>query len=401
MEDRSRVQPLRPARRRLTRIALAAAGLAASAFAAAAPEQQFADALAQLEGGDRSAAERTLQDLATNAPEFILAQHFLDEMQQRLRPRTTPAALTQLAAEGRIRLSSELALPLDGTVPNAVLQLAATFRYLIAVDLPRARLYVLENRDGQLQLLRHHYAAFGKAGWGKQVRGDNRTPLGVYHITGWIDDAALPPLYGAGAYPLDYPNLWDRHQQRTGSGIWLHGVPNASGGRPPRSSEGCVTMANADLRALQPYIEFGRTPVVLSDDLRWLDPAAAQAEREAFAARIEAWRLAAASNDADGYLTHYAAEFRTLDGIGYDEFAERLRSEASITIAPGLQLEDLSVYRYPGSGDQLVLVEFTTPSSDGAASARIHKQLYWKLEGDGEWRIIREEQQLPRMLAQQ
>src|SRR3546814_18217342 len=102
----------------------------------------------------------------------------------------------------------------------------------------------------------------GKNGWGKQSAGDNRTPVGIYHITSWIDGSKLPPFYGAGAFPLNYPNLWAQFKRRTGYGIWLHGVPGGTDTRPPRASEGCVTMSNAEILALKSYVAIGPTPVL-------------------------------------------------------------------------------------------------------------------------------------------
>ena len=35
----------------------------------------------------------------------------------------------------------------------------------------------------------------------------------------------LTDFYGTGAYPISYPNEWDKRQGRNGHGIWLHGTP--------------------------------------------------------------------------------------------------------------------------------------------------------------------------------
>lgn len=358
--------------------------------AAAAPEARFSLALDQLAAGHSAEALRTLEELATTEPDFTLGREFFVEARSRLQRKSGAAELSALADEGRIRLSSERALPADGTVPAAVLQIAPGFRHLIAVDLPRARLYVLENRDGALHLVRSHYAAMGRQGWGKRSTGDLRTPIGVYHITGWIDDADLPPLYGSGAFPIDYPNAWDRRQERTGYGIWLHGVPTPTGVRAPRSSEGCVTMSNADLSALRAYVEFGQTPVLLSEDLRWTKPATQRADRDLFAARVEAWRSAAASGDKHAYLKLYAQSFRDGNGADYNALAQTIGTRND-GISPGLRIDDLSLYWYPGGGDQLLLAEFTTTTGAGDAAQRARRQLYWKLESDGEWRIVRED----------
>ncbi|MFT4045700.1 MAG: hypothetical protein QM661_03295 [Solimonas sp.] len=53
-------------------------------------------------------------------------------------------------------------MPKAGTIPDSVLRLAAAFRHLIVVDLPRARLYLLQNDGGELKLVRNQYAAMAR-----------------------------------------------------------------------------------------------------------------------------------------------------------------------------------------------------------------------------------------------
>ena len=223
-----------------------------------------------------------------------------------------------------MRLAGEKAVPAPGMVPSTVLQLSEGFKHAIVVDLPKARLYVVKNDGGELHVERHHYAAMGRNGYGKQTAGDLRTPVGLYHVTHWIGDEALPELYGSGALPLDYPNPWDVLKKRTGSGIWLHGVPRDTYSRPPRSSEGCVTMANADLDALRGYVKFGRTPVLLSDQLDWVPASSVEPLRDSFLKRIEDWRRKWSGKDTEGYLAYYADDF-TVDGMDRKSFAAHKR----------------------------------------------------------------------------
>lgn len=181
----------------------------------------------------------------------------------------------------------------------------------VVVDLSASRLYLFHNEAGQLKLVRDVYVSKGQKGFGKQREGDRRTPVGIYHITGWKPDAALPPLYGAGALTLDYPNAWDRHLGRTGSGIWLHGTPPNLYVRPPASSRGCVVLNNDQVIALKETLEVPQgTPVVLLDSARAL-----MAEGTSdMAARLMA-RLQAQAGTSPFVLVRYPGERRLFYGV--------------------------------------------------------------------------------------
>jgi murein L,D-transpeptidase YafK len=86
--------------------------------------------------------------------------------------------------------------------------------------------------DGVVKV-RQDYMSIGKGGTGKKRAGDQRTPLGIYFVTEQLDTSRLHDKYGVTAFPLDYPNAWDRRLGRTGDGIWVHGVDPEGGTRPP------------------------------------------------------------------------------------------------------------------------------------------------------------------------
>lgn len=360
-------------------------------------DRQLGAAMELLRAGQPREALKALEALSQREPGFTPALQLHGQLYAASNGQPAPLIaadadprVLELSEEVRIRLASDKAVPPPETVPNAVLQLAPNYKHLVVVDLPRARLYLMENDQGRLKLLRHHYSAMGKNGSRKQVTGDNRTPVGLYHITGWIDDRTLPELYGAGALPLDYPNLWDQFKKRTGSGIWLHGVPRDTHSRPPRSSEGCVTMANADLVALKPYMDFGRTPVLLSDELEWVPAQAAQQERDALLAQVDAWRLAWMSRDTADYLTYYGDDF-TAQGMSRRAFAaHKHRVNASKKFIE-VQLRDISLFRYPGTAEPLWLAEFTMDYRSDNYRVTAQKQQFWKRAADGAWKIFREE----------
>lgn len=383
----------------LIRLAVCASALLPLTAAALAPEARLSAAIEHMQAGQPQEALKKLADLSAQEPQFQLGRLMYAELRAALAPAANPktassdaARLHDLADEARLRLASEQAVPPSGSVPSSVLELAAAHPYLIAVDLQRARLYLLENQNGQLKLLRHHYAAMGKNGYGKQAKGDNRTPLGVYHVTGWLADRKLPEKYGAGAFPVSYPNPWDVFKHRTGSGIWLHGVPRntPAGTRPPRSSEGCVTMANDDLLALKPYMSLGRTPVLLADDLEWLEPSQSATERQQWLGRVENWRSKWAALDTEAYLGYYGSGF-TAEGMNLSQFSAHKRRVNAAKKFIEVKLDEMNLFRYPGGGEPLVLVEFRMDYRSDNFQSTVRKQQFWRQESDGEWKIFREE----------
>ncbi len=283
--------------------------------------------------------------------------------------------------------SAPSSLQHDGLKPNAVLELDDSVAHVILADLQNRRVYLLENA-GELRVLRHMYASIGKAGTHKQIEDDNRTPVGVYTVTRYIDDNALPELYGAGAFPIDYPNNWDRAHQRTGYGIWVHGVPRSHYSRPPLSSEGCVAVGNADFDSLKPFVTPGNTRVIFSDQVSWLTPAELHAEREDFKAQVEAWRSAWSARDTERYLGYYADEFATPD-MDREAFADHKRRVNASKSFIEVELDALNIFNYP-DGDKLRLVEFVQEYRSDNYASTDRKQQYWRQSSDGQWRIIRE-----------
>ena len=369
----------------------------ASAFAEDInPEQQLLSAVAKMKSGDTEGARTSLQDLTTRQPNFRLAKQIYGELLAALPGGTlidtqSDPQMNDLTEEAHLRSLGEKAVPPSGYVPNAILQLDPQHPYFIVVDLPKARLYLMHNdKNGEMTMVRNHYASMGRKGYGKQSTGDMRTPVGVYHITKWLPKTQLPELYGEGAFPLNYPNLWDQFNNRSGYGIWLHGVPKDTYARAPRSSEGCVTMANDDLLSLKPYINVGETPVILSDALEWVPPDQAKDDRDEFLARIEDWRSKWAKRDTAGYLSFYRRDFTT-DGMNLAEFTAHKKRVNATKKFIAVKLHHINLFVYPGAGEPMMLAEFTLEYRSDNFSSTSQKQQFWRKNKDGEWKIFREE----------
>ena len=127
---------------------------------------------------------------------------------------------------------------------------------VVAVDKSRQRFFLMEKGKA-----RDYLCTTGQAQGDKQVRGDLKTPEGVYFVvrkrTEWLDFEE----YGGEAYILDYPNPVDRLRGKTGSGIWVHSRGRAI---TPFESRGCVVLNLKDIAEVGPELKRG-TPVLIGE----------------------------------------------------------------------------------------------------------------------------------------
>jgi hypothetical protein len=292
-----------------------------------------------------------------------------------------PRELKDLRAEAAARFRARRERPDPSLVPRPVLQLRDDQKQVLVVDARRSRLYVYDNRDGDLQLADDYYISQGILGVDKQREGDRKTPLGVYYITGRLAGTRLTDFYGPLALPISYPNEWDKLHGRGGSGIWLHGTPADSFSRPPLSSDGCVVLSNRDLDRLAVSVQIGKTPLVIGDGVEFVSRAEAQAGRALARALVEGWRQDFESTAREGLRAHYSARFSSARGERLDAWLERQRRAAG-------GMRDLSLFFYPGQ-EELIVATFTLDGPPGDGRRPVRRRQYWAKE-DTQWKIVSE-----------
>jgi hypothetical protein len=134
--------------------------------------------------------------------------------------------------------------------------------YLILVEKNRQRLRVLEFNN-ELRVVADYPCATGENVGIKELRGDSKTPEGIYFITQIFRDNKIT-IFGDRAFHLDYPNFFDREAGRDGDGIYIHGTNKEL---QPNSTNGCISLAQKDLQDLEHYINQLATPVVIVPEL--------------------------------------------------------------------------------------------------------------------------------------
>ena len=145
---------------------------------------------------------------------------------------------------------------------------------VVLVDKSLKRLYIARLKGNDMEVLEEFPILTGRVDGNKIKRGDEKTPEGVYYVLSYSSgdelvkrygDYAL--IYGAGSFPLNYPNMVDRIEKKTGGGIWLHGVkPDLD----KTYTQGCVAMNNTHFNTLFKNIKV-TTPTIIAEKLMYTD----------------------------------------------------------------------------------------------------------------------------------
>ena len=368
-----------------------------TAAAAATPEDRLSTVFEAIEANKLDVALKRVEALIADYPNFRLA-HLVrgDLLLARARPLQTFGNVVKTVPQERVdglreealaRLRAARQRPGEDRLPRYVLQLHPEQKHALVVDSRRSRLYVYANDGGKPKLIADYYVTLGKNGIDKTREGDQKTPIGVYHVTANLPRNKLTDFYGAGAFPINYPNEWDRRQGRNGHGIWLHGVPSDMYSRPPRASDGCIVLANPDLVSLGQRLQIGLTPVIIADEIEWTDRAALEAERAGLAAALEQWRADWQSRDTERYLAHYSQRFAS-QGQDYAAWAAHKRKVNAAKAWIKVGLGRVTMLRYPNERD-VVVVTFEQDYRSNGLSNVMKKRQYWMKEG-ARWKILYE-----------
>jgi murein L,D-transpeptidase YafK len=290
-----------------------------------------------------------------------------------------------LQDEARVRMKRYLDAPPMNYLPAPLLQLSALQSHVLLIDTSRSRLFVYANDLGRPRYVTDFYISLGKNGVDKTREGDQKTPIGVYTIISQKEK--LPDFYGREAFPISYPNEWDRANGRDGHGIWLHGTPSDTYARPPRATDGCVVLTNEDFARLSKYVDVARTPVVIGDAIEWRSPEAWEADRQSFMKSFTQWKADWESLDTTRYLSNYSAHFRSKDR-DLDSWSVSKRKVNSGKKWVKIGVNDVSLFAYPGTPG-LMMITFEQDYRSNNMSKRTVKRQYWSREGS-QWRIVHE-----------
>ncbi len=180
---------------------------------------------------------------------------------------------------------------------------------MVLVEKATYSLYKLEMADNGYTIIDADHIMHGSGGIPeKNIRGDNKTPQGLYYIVDYRSGQSLvnrygpyAEIYGAGSLPLNYPNPIDKLNKKTGGGIWLHGRDDSVAIR--KETQGCVALTNPDFEVLKDFVTINH-PVLITDNFTYMTEEEYSKHRvetlDKFYSFINTW----ANSDEEGYKKH-------------------------------------------------------------------------------------------------
>lgn len=254
-------------------------------------------------------------------------------------------------------------------------------------------LHLYQNNQGQPELVRSYQMATGKVSGDKMAEGDFKTPEGIYNFTDFLTNKQLleqsgpqAAIYGAGAFVMDFPNPVDKIFKKTGSGIWLHSTNDETRIDKGLDSRGCVVTANQELIDLSKYLELNKTPIVVVQDLIFLNEKTFETQKKELKKTLDDWLLAWRNKDIENYISFYhPTEF--IDSKGnYPKYKAYKKAVFSNPGTPKIELDHISILQ----SKNYAVITFTQDYESKTINDIGRKILYLRQDDNYKWKIVSE-----------
>lgn len=192
----------------------------------------------------------------------------------------------------------------------------------ILVDKSQRKLMVWKTHpsSNRLEKIREYDADLGAREGDKLRRDDKRTPEGIYFLGETKTQPEIPfDLYGSRAFTTNYPNIFDRLVGKTGSGIWLHAVPDDV--PLNRGSRGCVVLRNESVLDIENFVRPGSTPFIVEDQVQYTTPIKLNQLKSKVLSAIGSWKSSWETKQHSDFMAHYHPRFNS-QGMNTDQWSK-------------------------------------------------------------------------------
>jgi murein L,D-transpeptidase YafK len=279
--------------------------------------------------------------------------------------------------------------------PSNILMTDEKFaHHVILVEKATHKLHLYENSGTIPKLVKTYNSVTGKFKGDKTTNGDHKTPEGIYSIDDFLSKEELfrrhgkyAEIYGAGAFPMNYPNFIDARQGKTGGGIWLHSTHDDNRISKGLDSRGCVVLQNADLRDISQYIELEHTPIIVVQDVLYLSKATWDRNRADINDAVTKWAKAWQKKDFDTYISSYDSQrFKDRSKGNYSAYKAYKKAVFARPDSPNIKLDFISIM----SNLDYAVVHLQQDYQSSVINDIGKKILYLQKDANYEWKIVGE-----------
>jgi len=360
-------------------------------------ENLLIKSLYEISAGELNDALITLDEIIKQKPNFKLAHLIRGDIYQAYAhgisdfgssSNFSKDKIEDLKEEAKKRIESHLHNATD-IIDSPRVTLPQNIDNLIYVDTNKSRLYLFEIRDHTLIKIFDEYASIGKNGSGKNFEGDKKTPLGVYTLGEKITQP-LSDFYGEGAFPIDYPNVYDKLLNKTGHGIWIHGTPKDTYSRAPKSSDGCIVISNENFNALESILKNKQTKVILSKLSydQYFNAENNIDKHNNFMSYFESWISNWTLKNYSEYIAFYDANAKYNSKV-FEIWSSKKKKVFENTNDIQIAIDNLTIIDYPEEEENVKYVEFTQIYNSDLLKQTSQKKQIWR-KFNNEWKIISE-----------
>jgi murein L,D-transpeptidase YafK len=256
---------------------------------------------------------------------------------------------------------------------------------VVIVDKKKYELHLARYKNG-LEIFKTYPVTIGKNSGDKMIEGDLKTPEGIYYFTAKYVQPQIKKKFGIMAFYVDYPNLMDKKDKKTGFDIMLHSTDDPDRLARPQDSDGCIVVNDERIKEIDPFIVPQKTTLLVYEELKpeYLQANATDDVKQSFEKWLKAW----SDKDLDTYIDLYAKDFR-FQQMSRDQFKayKGFLNKKYDTIQ--VQASDVRYYKHPKYSLVTFLQEYTSTYKGGrvAMSVKSRKRLYL-VPDEGQLKIL-------------
>ena len=279
--------------------------------------------------------------------------------------------------------------------PFNVFRLHKNGQNLLIVEKATHRVHLFSSdSEGKPKYVKSYRAATGKVKGNKSIQNDLKTPEGVYFLTSFISSqelldryGELGKQYGIGAFVLNYPNLIDKRNRKSGGGIWIHSTDDNERISKGLDSRGCTVLTDEDFVDLAKYVTLGETMAVIVQEMHLMSDKTWSLNRKEIEKTFNNWLTAWQNKDIKNYLENYhKAEFKDHYRGKFNQFAQY---KQNLFKRPGVIKVEASNISIVNDQDYAV-IQFDQKYVSDLIDDIGQKTLFLRRDKEYNWRIVAE-----------